>query len=140
MATVVAIDPDTILFGWARFRERLLYTCDVAITPYLPDFPPFTEYVCEVPEDRPGTRYRKNDIIRLALAAGRIMGSRDCKFVTPSEWKGQLPKKVQHKRMRAVLSEDELRTLDMALSNTLKTSHLEILDAVALGLVHLGRL
>jgi len=137
---LVSIDPDTILFGWARFQDRLLFTCDVGPAPYLPDFPPFTEYVCEIPEDRPGTRVRKNDIIRLALAAGRIIGTRKCKFVTPSEWKGQLPKVVQHKRMREVLSEGELRTLDKALENTPRTAHPEILDAVALGLVTLGRL
>jgi hypothetical protein len=137
---LVAIDPDTILFGWARFQDNVLYSCDVARTPHLPEFPLFTEYVCEIPEDRPGTRVRKNDIIRLAVAAGRIMGSRKCKFVSPSEWKGQLPKKVQHTRMREVMDWNELETLDKVLSRTQRQSHPEILDAVALGLVHLGRL
>ena len=140
MRSLVAIDPDTALFGWARFLDGRLYTCDVAITPYLPDFPPGTEYVCEMPEDRPGSRHRKNDILRLALAAGRIVGSRECKFRVPSEWKGQLPKAVHWERMREVMTPEELQILFEALEKTSKGAHPEISDAVALGLTELGRL
>jgi hypothetical protein len=140
VSRLVAIDPDCDLFGWALFDDGILFNCDVAITPYLPTFAGFINYVCEIPEDRPGTRYRKNDIIRLALAAGRIVGARQCKFVTPTEWKGQVPKAVHHRRMRGVMSKDELFTLDTALENTKRGAHPEILDAVALGLTELGRL
>jgi len=141
MSRLVAIDPDCDLFGWALFDNGILWSCDVAITPYLPTFVGSPEYyVCEIPEDRPGTRYRKNDIIRLALAAGRIVGSRQCKFMTPTQWKGQLPKSVHHDRMRAVMSKEELKILEWAIENTKKGAHPEILDAVALGLTAVGRL
>ena len=137
---LVAIDPDTIAFGWALLENRLLVATDVAITPYLPEFKGHVHYVCEIPEDRPGTRYRKNDILALALAAGRIVGCRDCTFRTPTQWKGQIPKKVHHERMRGVMSTAELRVLDWALTRVGKGSQPEILDAVALCLTELGRL
>lgn len=137
---LVPIDPDTKVFGWALFDNRVLTATEVAETPYLPYFTGLVDYVCEIPEDRPGSPARKNDIIALALAAGRIVGTRPCTFRRPSDWKGQLPKKVQHARMRGVLSKAELDILDTALANTPKASHPEILDAVALGLTELGRL
>lgn len=137
---LVAIDPDTELFGWARFDDRLLTGCNVSVTPFLPEFPPGTMYVCEMPEDRPGHAARKNDILALALAAGCIIGTRPCKFVKPSQWKGQIPKKVQHTRMRGGMTTLELQVLDSALKYTQKAAHPEILDAVALGLTELGRL
>ena len=141
MARLVAIDPDTTLFGWALFDDHSeLIDTDVAATPYLPMFTGLVDYVCEIPEDRPGSPAKKNDIIALALAAGRIIGGRPCTFRRPSEWKGQIPKKVQHKRMRGVMSPEELWVLDGALASTAKSGHPEILDAVALGLTELGRL
>ena len=68
------------------------------------------------------------------------MGARDCTFYKPSQWKGQIPKKIHHARMRGVMSTEELRVLDAALARTDKGGHPEILDAVALGLYEFGRL
>jgi hypothetical protein len=140
VAGLIAIDPDTTLFGWALFEDRLLTATAVAITPHLPYFPVAVDLVCEIPEDRPGTSVRKNDIIALALAAGQIVGNRPCHFRRPSDWKGQIPKAVHHARMRGVMTEGEIHVLNVSLEVTPKTSHPEILDAVALGLTELRRL
>jgi len=137
---LVSIDPDTTLFGWAHFQAQRLHACKVARTPYLPIFPADTTYLCEVPEDRKKSPARKSDILTLALAAGRIVGTRDCKFVTPTHWKGQIPKGVHHKRVWEVLDPEETGILTKALENTKKGAHPEILDAVALGLSELWRL
>jgi hypothetical protein len=54
---------------------------------------------------------------------------------TPSAWKGQVPKSVHHARILAALSYEEQSRIPK-----LPTSKLHnVLDAVALGLFHVGR-
>lgn len=138
---LLAIDPDTKVYGWAYFVDGILRATEAApLMGGLPHLPLDTTIVCEIPENRSGSSARKNDIIKLAFAAGRIVGNRPCIVRTPSDWKGQLPKKVHWERMREALSRQELTVLDAALADTKKGSHPEILDAVALGLTQLGRL
>lgn len=138
---LLAIDPDTKVFGWAFFsRKRLVCTRVATVAEGLPPLPEGVVIVCEKPEDRPGSPARKRDIIELALAAGKIVGNRPCTFRVPSEWKGQIPKEVHWARMRERMDVGELGILEVALAGTKKGSHPEILDAVALGMTQLERL
>lgn len=78
----------------------------------------------------------QNDLITLADVAGRIVGrlggwSTDYK---PEEWKGQLTKEAAHERINERLSPEEKAVIVTA-------GHLthNVLDAIGIGLHHLGR-
>jgi hypothetical protein len=57
----------------------------------------------------------------------------------PREWKGQAPKEVTHNRAKGALSVPEFRILFDAEKAAGSKAH-NLIDAVALGLFHLGRL
>jgi hypothetical protein len=63
------------------------------------------------------------------------------KFVTyrPREWKGQMTKEACHTRLRSRLSPDETAVVDAASREAKSLAH-NMLDAVGIGLHHLGRL
>lgn len=75
--------------------------------------------VIEIPQVYKGEQQKgdQNDLITLSLMVGRYMHcATSCGFrVTlfkPHEWKGQLPKDVCWRRVRATLSPDELSKLE----------------------------
>jgi hypothetical protein len=70
-----------------------------------------------------------------AYAAGRSCASVGLiHYYTPQQWKGSVPKTVMERRIRSKLAPDELATLP-----TGAKAH-NAIDAVGLGLYHLGRL
>ena len=144
---VIAIDPDTKLYGWAVFEGNMFVACgveevgrDLGLAPSGADL-----LVCEYPVARTkGRRVKAQDIIDLAYAAGRIVQSLAgpwsvVQLYTPMEWKGNLSKTQCHDRAKAVLRAKELTVLKAALRLNKKGVHSEILDAVSLGLYHLER-
>lgn len=83
-----------------------------------------------------------NDLIQLAAVVGALVGrfaylsAPAVKIYLPAEWKGQLPKSVCHDRARKRLSEQESLCLPKLSASRLHNA----LDAMALGLVDLGRM
>ncbi len=84
-----------------------------------------------------GRRIRKADTIDLAIAAGRMTGNLPTKYVTPAQWKGSRKKGPMHKRMRAILTPQELEIID-SLDCAPSLRH-NVYDAVCMGLIMEGR-
>jgi hypothetical protein len=140
---LLAIDPGKCA-GWALFWTGWLWQCGT--TNVAQDILPWnviTEAVCELPQVYRAAQSKgdPNDLIKVAVGVGRWQEraeSRNIPWKTylPNEWKGQAPKDVHHNRAMRQLSEEESRRIpDMAVS----LRH-NMMDAVALGLFHLGRL
>lgn len=80
-----------------------------------------------------------NDLIKLAFGAGRLVERFphiQLRTVSPSDWKGGVPKRVHNLRVAACLTEDELALIPK-LSPTLVHN---VIDAIGIGLEHLGRM
>jgi hypothetical protein len=140
---LIAVDPGVHGCGVAWFTETdTLMTCEYR-TQTLPQTDGVREWrtVCEIPEQRGrATNIPARDLIAVALAAGRMVGGRACVFVTPSHWKGQLPKDVQHARMLKVLTPAELHIMNACCAPVKASLRHNVYDAVCLGLVRLGRM
>ena len=87
-----------------------------------------------------------NDLLALAASSAAVATalSRECGVEVvasycPSEWKGQLPKDVCDRRVRSRLDAGEAAVLDLACVRAGKLAH-NVVDAVGIGLHHLGRL
>ena len=83
-----------------------------------------------------------NDLLALAgVAAAVVTTLPDARAwsYAPSEWKGQLPKAACHVRVRSRLSPAELAVAAAAAAAAGRLGH-NVLDAVGVGLHHLGRL
>lgn len=91
-------------------------------------------WIAECPQIYQGGKQKgdPNDLIALALVIGGLPCAR---YYKPSEWKGQVPKDITLKRIKAKLFSEELKTIDLAGAK----SH-NIFDAIGIGLFHLGRL
>lgn len=136
---LLAIDPsmDPNKEGWAFFVDGTLQRCglycDMESSLYgLTDF-----VVIECPMIYPRTKVDPNDILVLAIRVGIHIGSAqaagvDYRLVRPREWKGTVPKAVFAKRILSKLTASEGRILWSLDHN--------IVDAIGLGLYHLGRL
>ena len=92
--------------------------------------------IIEVPRIYPHSADQKgdlNDLLELAGVVGALTGVFSLvSFVYPADWKGQLPKKVMNERV--------LKTLTLEEGNALVHHDHNTLDAVGIGLHHLGRL
>jgi hypothetical protein len=90
----------------------------------------------EVPQVYPDDPVPPNDLITLAMVAGVVLGHlsplRATRYL-PREWKGQVPKKVQHERLRAHLKSAELGRLDLPAPSL---QH-NVWDAIGIGMHHL---
>lgn len=85
------------------------------------------------------TKADPNDLLALAGVDAAIAAHMHLGAISyaPSEWKGQVPKDVMGKRILARLTDEE-RALVMAVKPASKRHN--TIDAVGLGLHHLGRL
>lgn len=135
---LIAIDPGVRYFAAACLEQGTLKGCFMGkpwgANPLLVQA---SELVIEKPQVYAHARARNSDLVDLAIAAGQI--ARDhprVNWYLPREWKGQTPKAVHRERIRACLSQDELRL--MACWSKGKLLHLW--DAVGLGLKYVGRL
>lgn len=98
------------------------------------------DIVVELPRVYPRERAKAdpNDLVTLAFRAGTKVGiwkAPDTRIhiVRPADWKGQTPKAVMNKRVLARLEVDEVVALGA------ENDH-NVLDAIGIGLFHLGRL
>ncbi len=79
-----------------------------------------------------------NDLLGLAAVAGAVAAhyyDATINVYKPAEWKGQVPKEVHHARIMRFLSDAE----KLAIPKLPKTKLHNVLDAIGLGLFHLGR-
>jgi hypothetical protein len=133
---LIAIDPGAHT-GLAFFRHTVLIGA-YAIKDGEPlELRPDDQLIIECPEYQKGRRVSPNDLITLALRVGRIQGRAQtlgakCELVRPSEWKGNVPKRIHHERILARLTGVE-RVLTEGVSG-------DALDAIGIGLWKLGRL
>lgn len=108
------------------------------------------EVLVEVPAYYPHGRSPApaNDLIRLAYRAGRLaqavvaaLGEREVRVVeiSPASWKAQVPPALLAERVRARLEPDEL-ALVLDTVGTQKSKEHNVLDAVGMGLHHVGRM
>lgn len=133
---MISIDPGVEYYACAVWDSRLRA---VGLSPITAPLPVVDhELVIEKPQVYRHAKARNSDIVDLAVAAGRIaaQGEDAVYWYLPRVWKGQVPKKVHHERICAALTETERTVLDGWTKRDLK----HILDAVGLGLYHLGRL
>ena len=149
---LLAVDPGTRSLGWAAFTGSRLQACGVlkskgelemlrevqawsrALRPLLSSS---TRLVVEVPEHYPGAKSKAppNLLAKVTFVAGGVVGALclpDVITVVPKRWKGQVPKAVHHKRLRAVLVPGER-------DRTPPVSSDDTWDAIGLGLWALGR-
>lgn len=136
---LVAIDPGKHASGIAVFGSSLLvaayYTNDPFVLSWVAEHTPV---IVELPQVYVVGKGDPNDLIALAFAAGRITRRfSDVDTVKPAQWKGQLPKEVHHRRVRACLESAELDAIEN--SGIARGKLHNALDAVALGLWKLGR-
>lgn len=84
-----------------------------------------------------------NDLLPLVgiayAVASQLQGQAGLFRVFPHEWKGTMTKDVCHARTRTRLDTAELLVLDAALTEAGSMGH-NVLDAVGIGLHHVGRL
>jgi len=134
---VITIDPGKHT-GWAAWdASPLLAACGVGVPPA---FLTIGEHgVIERPMVYPRSPVPPNDIVTLAIDAGRVVGMAgfaSVEWVLPRRWKGSAPKAVMHARIFAKLTLAERAIYDRVKDGAAK----DCLDAIGLGLWKLGRL
>jgi len=138
---ILAIDPGKRSLAWAFFHHGELIECgftnhrrapfevgtrDMLQSVDLPADPDVV--VIERPKIYPRNRNKRpNDLIDLALTAGACVIFGTPVFVTPQEWKGQVPKEISGARTKKELSSAELLVLRRWNKNH------NVLDAVGIG-------
>jgi hypothetical protein len=140
---MICIDPGVHVYGWALFSAKRLHACGIGKTDeaWRPKDTGPDNWICEYPEQRgKHSPIKVATLIDLALAAGRIVGNRPCKFFRPSQWKGSIDKTSHHNAMLEVLQADEIERWEAAMSTCTKDTLLDLNDAICLGLWAHGRL
>ncbi len=101
---------------------------------------PVNTIVVEKMVSYPGSPVRVDDLMELVGVTGAIVGmlptAKTYKSYRPREWKGQVAKPVHNRRVLAKLSPSE----QFLLSGTSKALVNNAIDAIGLGLVHVGRM
>jgi hypothetical protein len=78
-----------------------------------------------------------NDLITLAIQLGRYVDRLEragvvCRLVTPTSWKGQVPKDIHHKRIEGSLSPRDARAVLDGLDGIPSGKQHNVLDAIGL--------
>jgi hypothetical protein len=137
LVALISVDPGVHACGVAWWVDGALVAAELRSIP-LGARSPDWDCVCEKPQVYRGSRVRAADLVDLAIAAGRMTGNLPTKYVLPAEWKGQVPKHVQHVRMWEALSDEEIKILTAV--DCAKSLKHNVYDAVCLGLKELGRI
>ena len=139
---LVCIDPGE----WAGFScwyETRLVSCGRFLGfEALGNWAHDSKCVCELPRIYPHSKTKRpNDIVTLAITAGRLTSQweeKDITWIPPHEWKAQVPDDILEARILTKLSPEErvlLEFLDLP-----KTRRHNVTDAIGLGLKHLRRM
>jgi len=134
---MISIDPGVKYYACAYWDEQALVALRMAPIDE-PIEPGEHELVLEKPQVYRHAKARNSDLVDLAVSAGRIAGQgrAGVHWYLPRVWKGQLPKVVHQARIAATLTAHEQIVLYGWKKGELK----HLLDAIGLGLYHLGRL
>jgi RNase H-fold protein (predicted Holliday junction resolvase) len=152
---ILAVDPSSLSAGLAVFTEvrgLLSYAQVVAPKPGGPQNVAkaieeiarnydITELAIEEPMEfrsKKGRKVKVDNLLLLARAVGATVARinvRTC-YYRPTEWKGQLPKRVTEKRIRAILSDNEMSKIKMPRGQKKRG---DVFDAIGIGLFHIGR-
>jgi hypothetical protein len=142
---MISVDPGAHP-GYAVFDRKVLIH---AGTEWVEAWRPYCdELIIEHPTIYPHSKARPNDIVTLAITAGRMaqrVGAEKEIWVLPRQWKGSIPKTrnisdyLCYKRVLAVLTDSENLTLAWALGIIPKAREFDVVDAVGIGLWGLRR-
>ncbi len=163
---LLAIDPGADS-GWSLFLGSTCVACGLGDPRTSPRhrLSDITDVVIERPRIYPHDKPDPNDILTLAIRAGEWGGvyrsHANVRYVTPSEWKGSVPKAIHHARLVTKLSSDEtalIQTVFRSGYRSLKVRKImdrleappvplpmpkgkqhNVLDAVGIGLFAVGR-
>lgn len=110
---ILAIDPGNVS-GWAMSHAGAMVGCGVAKAPTWAISEignwEFDLLVVERPQVYPDDREKANNLITLAMTAGRFLERYRAKRVLtphPREWKGSVPKPIHNRRTIAKLTQRE---------------------------------
>lgn len=158
---LVAVDPGLRELGLALFHGQTLVACHLvrspertvrgpvawramakAVVEALGGPRPEGVVVTEYPQAYRAQHQKGDqaDLIELAGAVGAVsyaLGAERLVGYLPREWKGQVPKEVHNRRIRSKLTDAELAVLTAIRAGALEHN---VVDAIGIGLVHLGRL
>ncbi len=159
----LAIDPSLSCSGWALFGDGTLLDCGIVPTTTRETYHAriralsaelynrvsalrnrINDVVIEWPVVYEGAarKGRPEDLMWLAAVAGAALAvvtpEARLTLVTPSEWKGQVEKKIHNDRVLKRLAKNELDTLDNRVNITLLRHN--AIDAIGIGLKFLGRM
>lgn len=138
---MIYVDPGVHACGVAYFADaKLCWARYVAVGDDLRLDVGGQPLVIEMPRIYPGSGQRKgdlNDLLNLAAIVGRCeaWNAGTVKRVFPAQWKGQVPKKIMTARILSKLSWEEVARIERVGYKDHNT-----IDAIGLGLWHLGRL
>jgi hypothetical protein len=142
---MISVDPGAHP-GYAVFDRKVLIH---AGTEWVEAWRPHCdELVIEHPVIYPRSKASPNNIVTLAITAGRMaqrVNAREETWYTPRAWKGQVRKTkriedyIIYRRVIHNLSDSENLTLAWVLGIVLKAHEHDVVDAVGLGLHHLAR-
>ncbi len=164
MSNIIAIDPGRRKLAWAVFAEKELLVCNVeyldkkeqfdlnrtilqflgGVATNLKDVDVCETAIVERMKIYPGKGSKGDQNFLLDLQAiGAACGSKlakDLKMVLPMEWKKNWPKAVCNARVRKALNDEEREYFEKQFESLNKEYQQDLLDAVGIGLSHLGRL
>lgn len=161
MSTLLSIDPGTKNLGWALFEEERFVlggcsrtslrtrddqvhvhveTIQAALRSYGAGLRVYGALESMKHHSR-RARSNPNDLLDVQMVGGLVAGHLCVRVRTlpATQWKGSIPKSVHHERITRKLDAAELVVLQESVRDVPSGNHKEVLDAVGIGLYHLGR-
>ena len=151
---ILAIDPGLRACGVAWFEQGILVKADLISVKTMESdakafvemanavgaaSAPVTEVAVEYPQQYARSPTPRESVQKLVGVIGALAATfrdSETEYYLPRQWKGQVPKPVMHRRILGRLTEAEQGVIpDLAASKL----H-NVLDAVGIGLHHVGRL
>lgn len=158
MNTLIAVDPGLREAGVARFEDEVLISCDAVCRSYA-DGPvqwvamanALAEWIgdgadalaIEYMVTREGRADAHDALIQLSQVSGGVytlVDLDDMQAVAPRDWTKSRPKRINHRRIRKRLDDEETEALEAGLNRAHPDNYKEVLDAVGIGLHVLKRL
>jgi len=143
---VIAIDPGkdsgVAVFIDCVLQHVALVDWDAPIEVTRVAVPGGNVVICEVPQSYRMGAASRHSLLTLSFRAGYLVGllrPEAFKLVTPQEWKGQTPKRIQQVRTAAVLLTQEHVVLMSAMRDIPESKQHNVWDAVGIGLWYLRR-